>query len=155
LKARQAVTFARWLAAGQKPCILGADANTPLVDHPDFALTRTHWHTGIKALAGEPGDDLLWGPNKIHALEDAFRVMLAHDPAQLQAIRNERPTGPMAVSHMTGRRTGNPGTPRRFDSIWVTSGVNVLSLTYLYPEGVNAGSDHAAVLAELRVSATD
>lgn len=150
-KARQAVVFARWLADQQAKCILGADANTPLVDHPDFALTRTHWHTGIKGLAGEPGDDILWGSTKVHALEDAFRVWLKNDPVQMQAIRDAYPAGPLAVSHRTGRRVGKPGTPRRFDSIWVSNGIRVVSMRYLYSEGVSAGSDHAVVLAELQL----
>ena len=49
--------------------LLGADANTPLIDAVDFAATRTHWHTGGRRLNGEPGDDLLFGPDKIHPLD--------------------------------------------------------------------------------------
>jgi hypothetical protein len=52
-------------------CCWGADANTPLIDAVDFAATRTHWHTGSRGLRGEPGDDLLFGPGKIHPLDDA------------------------------------------------------------------------------------
>jgi hypothetical protein len=66
-KARQAVAVAvaRWLSAQPGPVLLGADANTPLIDAVNFADTRTHWHTGNRCLNGEPGDDLLFGPGKI------------------------------------------------------------------------------------------
>ena len=50
--------------------LLGADANTPLIDAVDFAARRTHWHTGSRGLRGEPRDDLLFGPGKIHPLDD-------------------------------------------------------------------------------------
>jgi exonuclease III len=153
-KAAQAVTFARWLAHQKGQCVLGADANTPAVDHPDFAFTLTHWQTGIKALKGEPGDDLLWGPTKVHSLEDALRVVLAKDPERLQAIRDLNPLGPLAVSYRTRRRMGKPSTPWRFDGIWVTSGLRVESVRYLYEQGIEAGSDHAVVVADLLVAAT-
>ncbi len=68
IKPRQAVAFARWLSAQKGPVLLGADANTPLIDAVDFAATRTHWHTGSRHLNGEPGDDLLFGPGKIRPL---------------------------------------------------------------------------------------
>ena len=54
VKPRQAVTVARRLAAQQGPVLLGADANTPLIDAADFASTRTHWHSGDRRLNGEP-----------------------------------------------------------------------------------------------------
>jgi exonuclease III len=152
-KAQQAVTFARWLADQNEQCVLGADANTPEVDHPDFAFTRTHWRTGVRGLKGKPGDDLLWGPTKVHGLQDAFRVALANDPARLQAIRDLNPAGPLAVSYRTRRRMGKPSTPWRFDGIWVTSGLGVVSVNYLYEQGIQAGSDHAIVVADLELSA--
>jgi hypothetical protein len=34
----------------------------PLIDAPEFADTKTHWHTGGRNLHGEPGGDLLFGP---------------------------------------------------------------------------------------------
>ena len=80
VKARQAVAFARWLSAQEGPVLLGADANTPLIDAVDFAATRTHWHTGNRRLNGEPGDDLLFGPSKVHPLDDALRRWLAEHP---------------------------------------------------------------------------
>jgi endonuclease/exonuclease/phosphatase family metal-dependent hydrolase len=51
-KVEQAVSFADWLRSVAGPTLLGADANTPRIDHPDFELLRTHWHTGSRRLKG-------------------------------------------------------------------------------------------------------
>ncbi len=147
-KPRQAVAFARWLAAQRRPVLLGADANTPLLDAADFAATRTHWHTGDRRLHGEPGDDLLFGPAKIHSLEDALRRWLAGHP-RATATLADRPPRPLAITHRTGRRKDSPGTGRRFDSIWITCHWTVQHIDHLYDEGIAAGSDHAVVVADL------
>jgi hypothetical protein len=52
IKPQQAVAFASWLCSQDGPLLFGADANTPLIDSPDFAKTRTHWHTGDRRLDG-------------------------------------------------------------------------------------------------------
>jgi hypothetical protein len=80
VKPRQAVKFASWLQSHAGPVVLGADANTPLVDAADFTQARTHWHTGGRDLHDELGDDLLFGPGKTHPLDDAFRRWLAIIP---------------------------------------------------------------------------
>ena len=147
-KARQAVAIARWLSARPGPILLGADANTPLTDALNFTDTRTHWHSGNRCLHGEPGDDLLFGPGKIHALEDRLRRWLADHPAEAAALA-ARPSGPLAITHRTGRRRDSPGTGRRFDSIWLTGHWAVRHIEHLYHEGITAGSDHAVVVADL------
>lgn len=151
VKPRQAVAFARWLSAQQGPVLLGADANTPLIDAADFAATRTHWHTDDRHLQGEPGDDLLFGPGKIHSLEDALRRWLADHPGEAAALTNQ-PAGPLAVTHRTGQRKDSPGTGRRFDSLWLTHHWTVQRIDHLYDDGIAAGSDHAAVVADLTVT---
>lgn len=152
-KPQQAVLFARWLEARTGPVLFGADANTPEVDHPDFALTRTHWHTGDRHLDGAPGDDLLVGPDKIHGLDDALRRWFDRHPDQLDVVRAEFPTGPVRCSHRTGKRKTSPGTARRFDSIWVSRHFTVETVDYPYEASCEAGSDHAAVVAELILDA--
>jgi hypothetical protein len=134
VKPRQAVMFASWLQSHDGPVVLGADANTPLVDAADFAQTRTHWHTGGRNLHGEPGDDLLLGPSKTHPLDDAFRRWLADHPAGAGRPAATAPTGPLAITHRTGRRKNSPGTGRRFD-------------------GIAAGSNHAVVVTDLTIAA--
>jgi endonuclease/exonuclease/phosphatase family metal-dependent hydrolase len=151
-KPQQAVGFARSLATVNGPALFGIDANTPKLDAIDFADTRTHWHTGDKKLKGAPGDDVLVGPHHIHALEDTLRLWLADHPEQLAQIRRDHPSGPLAVSHRTGRRTNHPGTDRRFDSIWVSKHFHVRNVQYLYEKAIAAGSDHAAVVADLTLN---
>lgn len=151
-KPRQAVKIAQWLATVDRPVWFGIDANTPEIYHPDFQQTQTHYHTGIRELNGEPGDDLLVGPNKIHGLRDAWRIYLEAHPHLLETLRSKYPAGPLATSHRTGKRKNSSGNRRRYDSIWVSNNYQVGQVTYLYDESIAAGSDHALVIAELNNS---
>jgi exonuclease III len=148
-KARQAVTFARWLTAHPGPVIMGSDGNTPEIDATDFTKTRTHWHTGDRHLHGEPGDDLLFGPAKIHALDDAYRRWLDDHPAEASALARSAPSGPLAATYRTGKGAKSPGSCMRFDSIWVTRHWAVQHIDHLYYDAIAAGSDHAVVIADL------
>lgn len=148
-KPQQAVGFARWLSGIDGPIVFGADANTPLVDAIDFAETKTHWHTGDRRLRGAEGDDLLFGPNKIHGLDDSLRRWLATHPEALAELVETAPGGPLRLSHRTGKRLTRRGTDRRFDSIWVTPDFEVSAIDYPYAQCIAAGSDHAAVVADL------
>jgi endonuclease/exonuclease/phosphatase (EEP) superfamily protein YafD len=152
VKPRQAVAFASWLSRQNGPLLLGADANTPLIDTPDFANTRTHWHTGRKRLRGELGDDLLFGPDKKHDLEDALRRWLAFHPDEMARLR-AKPSGPLAITHRTGKRKNSPGTDRRFDSVWVSHHWIVRRVEHLYDKGIEAGSDHAPVVVDIELTA--
>jgi Endonuclease/Exonuclease/phosphatase family len=149
VKPQQAVAFACWLSRQNGPLLFGADANTPLIDAPDFANTQTHWHTGNKRLKGERGDDLLFGPDKVHGLEDALRRWLALHPEEMDRVRASKPSGPLAITHRTGKRRNSPGTERRFDSVWVSHHWVVRHIEHLYEKGIAAGSDHASVIVDL------
>jgi hypothetical protein len=153
-KPAQAVLFARWLATVPGPVVFGADANTPLLDHPDFELVRTHWQTGAGKLNGLPGDDLLWGPTKVHGLEDALRRWLSCNPTEFAQMRMERPLGPLATSHRTGKRRTCDGTDRRFDSVWVSEEFQADAVSYPYDASLRAGSDHSAVIADLSLESS-
>ena len=153
VKPQQAVAFASWLSRQNGPLLLGADANTPLIDTPDFANTRTHWHTGRKRLRGELGDDLLFGPDKKHDLEDALRRWLAFHPDEMARLR-AKPSGPLAITHRTGKRKNSPGTDRRFDSVWVSHHWVVQHVEHLYEKGIAAGSDHAPVVVDLKLDSS-
>jgi hypothetical protein len=154
VKPRQAVTFTSWLSTQNGPVLFGADANTPLIDAPDFADTRTHWHTGDRRLNGAPGDDLLFGPGKMHDLDDALRRWLALHPDELARLRSIKPRGPLAITHRTGRRKNSLGTERRFDSALVSRHWVVRHVEHLYEAGVAAGSDHAPVVVDLELLLT-
>jgi hypothetical protein len=151
VKPRQAVAAAAWLAGLPGPVVLGADANTPLIDAAEFAHTRTHWHTGDPKLCGEPGDDQMWGPAKVHHLQDALRSWIAENPGSSEAL-SAPPLGPLAVTHRTGKRKSSAGTARRFDCLWITGDCSVKHIGHLYEDAIAAGSDHAIVIAELALT---
>lgn len=150
VKVDQALAVAKWLCDRKGPIIIGADANTPKLDPVDGVAVRTHWHTGCGRLNGGPGDDELWGPSPRHPLRDCLRTWLAADPARATHLH---PDGPLAVSHYTGKRKTHVGTPRRFDSIWVTPDFTVRDVQYLSHE-IGRLSDHAPVVADLEVRRT-
>jgi hypothetical protein len=160
------------LSTQNVPLLFGADANTPFIDALDFAYTRTHWHTGDRHLQGERGDDILFGPWKMHDLDDALRRWLKLHRHKFQAskpsaeaaiphwkslspvrrLRREREV-PLAITHRTGKRKNSPGTGRRFDSVWVSRHWVVRHIEHLYEEGIEAGSDHAPVKVDLDLTA--
>jgi hypothetical protein len=176
VKPQQAVVFASWLSKQNGPLLFGADANTPLIDALDFVDTRTHWHTGDPKLQGKPGDDRLFGPCKVHDLDDALRRWLDDlHPAEMDRFLASKPSAeaaipnwkslsparqrgrerevPLAITHRTGRRKDSPGTGRRFDSVWVSGHWVVRHIEHLYEEGIAAGSDHAPVMVDLDLTA--
>ena len=148
-KVRHAWACEAWLGHQHGPVVMGADANTPEYDMPDFMLTRTHWHTGMRKLAGERGDDILFGPDADHNLTDALRSWLQQHPKEMERITLEYPNGPLALSHRTGKRKESPGFDRRFDAIWLSPEFQVEQITYPYEESIEAGSDHSAVVADV------
>jgi endonuclease/exonuclease/phosphatase family metal-dependent hydrolase len=54
---------------------------------------------------------------------------------------------------MTGKRKNFSGTPRRYDSVWVSRHWVVRHIEHLYDERTKAGSDHAPVKVDLDLSA--
>ncbi len=147
-KPEQGVGFARWLSSVDWPVIFGADANTPLLDAPDFALTRTHWHTGSRRLGGAPRDDLLVGPDKIHELDDVLRLWLADHAAEMADIMATSPDGAAAGVTSNWQTADGPGSPVRFDSIWVSHHLRVLDVGYPYDACADARSEHSAVVLD-------
>lgn len=89
----------------------------------------------------------LLGPvgQRQHALSDVWRTYLAHHPGEA-ARQPESPTGPLAVTHWTGRAPNKQ--PRRFDHIWATEHFRVQSVEHTQ-EGIAAGSDHALIVSRL------
>jgi hypothetical protein len=105
--------------------------------------------TPVTGSCGAPGDDLLFGPDKIHALDDVLRRWLEQQPAIVAHLTETAPDGPLVVSHRTGKRRTSAGTGRRFDAIWVSPDLGVQAVDYPYDDCVAAGSDHAVVVADL------
>jgi hypothetical protein len=75
-------------------------------DAVDFADTKTHWYTGHRGLKkDEFGDDSLFGPLKVLDLDDALRRWLTLHPDAMNRLRTSTPpSGPLAITHRTGRR---------------------------------------------------
>lgn len=109
VKVKHAHGLMEWVNATPGPIVVGADANTPEIDHPDPAQVRTHWHTGRRRLAGRPGDDVMFGGHPAHRLRDAYRQWLEQHPSDLEQIRATRPEGPLAITHRTGKRRDSVG----------------------------------------------
>lgn len=149
VKVHHAHALRQWINEVSGPIVVGADANTPDVDHPDPESVRTHWPTGARRLAGIEGDDITFGGRPQHRLHDALRVWLDQHPAELERLAGSRPSGPLAISHHTGRRRDSAGAPRRYDALWLSPDLTPTSVTYDYKASVEAGSDHALVTANL------
>jgi hypothetical protein len=132
-------SIANWLAQLQGDVIVGIDANAPKIDHPELGSNTWWWKD-------EP---LLLGANRVHHLSDALRSYLQDRPDEFARITAARPTGPLAISHVRGNKRKR--TECRYDFIYHTPAIRVESISYLYEEAKNAGSDHAIVTAELRI----
>jgi len=145
LKPDQAVRAARWLARQRGPVILGGDFNTPMRDPIDPARIRTHWNTGDDGMGSLLGDDVLVGARPIHGLTDAYRSLLADQPAIAEGID---PDGPLATTIVV------QDGPMRYDQIWVSDHFDVVDVVHdnsvlRTKSNPSARFDHALVVAEL------
>lgn len=133
-KGRQALLIARWLAERSGPVVLGIDANTPKVEHPDLAQ-NVWWEEGEKELLGV---------DRLHDARDVYR-----DYLESRGGLAGRPTDePLATSF---ERHGGAGVrvACRYDAIYATPEWDVREASYHYKEGRDAGSDHGYVRATL------
>lgn len=125
----------RWLAEEAAwPLVVGADLNT-WVDPVDLQPPDPQ-----EAFYEE--SDFI-GPTARHGLVDAYRQVLA-GRGELDRLREVRPEGPLAVSHVL-----QGGAGHRMDRILVSPDLTVLDAAYQYDEAVEAGSDHALHWADL------
>ena len=147
IKPKSSAALASWLAEQQGPMLVGMDANSPEVDHPDESSIEAFWSRP----STRPLERSLVGPrpDRVHRLNDVWRTCLSAHPEEADAIRNASPTGPLAVTHWTGQQ---PRVPHRYDHIWASDAFDVLEVRHMQ-EGFSAGSDHALVWARLRVNA--
>lgn len=144
VKPQASAQVGQWLEEEQGTVLLGMDANSPDIDHPDFAETVCHW-------AQPPYTELeqqLLGPRKRHRLRDLFRDHLAQHPTEYGAVRRRAPAGPLAVSHYSR------GRPRRYDHLWATPDVRSRRVSYDARGLARGNSDHAIVRAEVCLSPT-
>jgi hypothetical protein len=133
-------SIARWLSKNRGVVIVGIDANAPKTDHPDISKNSWWW----------PSEPLLLGGAPLHSLRDALRTYLEAHPSELASIIQARPEGPLALSHIRGNKRKR--TECRYDFIYCTREVVVESISYMYNESLEAGSDHALVTAALSIA---
>jgi exonuclease III len=152
--AKKAQTFraiAAWLREHPKRAAAGMDVNSPDMDHPDVEKNGYFW----SARLDDQDEHLLHDPARApHVLEDAYRVHLRAQPEKLERIRELRPSGPVAISHLTR------GNPHRFDFIYITPDLRPAEVRYrkdvmTTSEGVQKLSDHALVVADLELQSLD
>jgi exonuclease III len=87
----------------------------------------------------------------VHGLRDAYRLLLEQDPDLLNRVLTERPTGALATTYVRGRSIQ---IPERMDRILVSTHLTPVGVEHHYAAAAAAGSDHAAVVAELAETPT-
>ena len=127
------------------PVILGFDGN--------------HWNlrTGLAPRpVPEPGGDPHYVENRFfsddpqHSLRDAYLEYLRCHPDEYARVQEERPEGPLAVTYVRGTRARPQ--PDRFDYVFVSDHFVVERVEHDYEASIEAGSDHATVRADLRLT---
>jgi exonuclease III len=121
-----------WLAAAERPLVLGADLNT--------------WHDPVDLEQADPADEFFeehefLGLEPRHGLVDAFRASLERKGRLADLLE---PAPPLAVSHLLAGGAGH-----RMDRIFVSTDLAPIEGEYWYDEAIEAGSDHALHWVEL------
>lgn len=127
---------AAWLAEHEGTTVVGVDANSPKVDHPDPA----RWEPFMA------GEATLIGPAPEHCLDDALRRWLDAHPDELKRVVADRPQGPLAVSYVIGQS----GAERRYDHLLISDDLRVAAIEHRQPDA--DGSDHGMIVADLVVA---
>lgn len=130
-KAANFAAIADHLAAHPDLDVLCFDANEPRADALDPA-DQKFWESngdGGRAAA------LIMGPQKVHGLEDAYRISVA------EHVVGSRPALP--ITHRTGR------VGRRYDHVYCASRWEVISVSHPLEASLAATSDHSAVVVDL------
>lgn len=145
-KPESTLGVAHWFELQFGPAVLGLDANSPSVDHPDHERSLYCWGQAPYTLM-EPA--LIGPPSFVrHRLRDALRLRLAAHPDEAAPLSD---LGPLAVTHDRDKRHDGH-SPSRFDSLWVTPEFAVGPVEHLWDHEAGrpiGGSDHAMVVTTL------
>lgn len=136
------------------PVIVGVDTNTwgdpPSPDAP--APVDPDWIHEHQFIARDAS----------HGLTDVYRQLVDQDRHRSRLLAHLRPEGPMAVTFVRRPHRKPRSISRSFeegfvygldrmDRIYVSAEIVPLACEHLYHEAVDAGGDHAAVIADLHV----
>lgn len=111
------------------------DANEPKKDSYNLSDLEFFDQKGDKGKAAS----LILGKNKIHNLNDSFRVFIENNKSKYLK------RSPLETSFIV---TG--GFKKRYDYIFSTNNWKVENFSYLYKEAVLSGSDHALVIGDYK-----
>lgn len=147
-KAAQFASIADFLYSHKEEVMICClDANEPEIDHYDLSLSKFFQKNGDKGKCAS----LILGANSIHKLEDAYRIWLRENESEFNRIKEIQENNPenlrkipLATSHIV-----NGGGKKRYDYIMIPSHWKVKHIEYRYEEAIDAGSDHAIVIADL------
>jgi hypothetical protein len=123
------------LAELKHPFVFGIDANEPRAETPD--TVTFHWADGR---SGVEKTKALLGREPIHRGRDLFREWLATAGGE-----------PASPEVLLATYAPSPDFQRRFDSIWATPEFALVDFETHLDEVVDAGGDHAMLVAELRL----
>lgn len=137
------------------PLILGVDTNS--------------WYDPVMSVSPSPSDDPFFDEHRLlardapHGLRDVHRELVDADPARGRLLADLYPHGPLATTFIR-RPHGRPRAIARgfdaglafgldrMDRLFVSAGITPLACEHLYHEAIDAGGDHAAVVADLELS---
>ena len=120
--------------------VLGADTNA--------------WENGWAQVEPDPEHDhyvehaFHYEPTS-HGLRDAFRDVLAKDPARRRALEQRRPGASLATTYVRGGR--NAPVAERMDRLFISDQIETVEVEHILSDAFAVGSDHAIVSAELVV----
>lgn len=119
------------------PFVFAIDANEPKSETLDAAAF--HWVTGRP---GVKKFEALLGSQPLHRGRDLLRDCVRNGLSRTET------TDYLACTYTTGG-----GSPRRFDHLWATPGIDALRMETRYQAALDAGTDHALTVADLLVRA--
>lgn len=144
-----------YLTTIKEPLILGVDTNS-WADPPTSASPH-------ERPADWAEEDAFLQRQAQHGLTDVHRQLIDADPHRSRLLADLRPDGPLAATFIRrphGKPRGIAGEFTdgvrygldRMDRIFVSPKFRALACEHLYHEAIDAGGDHAAVIADLELA---
>jgi hypothetical protein len=137
------------------PLVVGIDTNS-WYDPPDPA-------TDLDPDPRRLEEDVFLRRGAAHGLIDVHRALVDADEPRSKLLAELRPHGPMATTFIRrpqrqphgiagGFEAGRAYELDRMDRIFVSADITPLACEHLYHDSLDVGGDHAAVVADLRLS---